>query len=89
LRVHFTDNGWDDYVYWFDHDREILGRLNELIENIRRMPFKGLGKPEPLKGDLAGCWSRRITGEHRLVYTIEGKAGVDQRVTIVMCKYHY
>jgi toxin YoeB len=89
LRVHFTDNGWDDYLYWCSHDADILERLNELIENARRTPFKGLGKPEPLKGDLAGFWSRRITGEHRLVYTVEGTPNVDQRIIVAQCRYHY
>jgi toxin YoeB len=73
LRVHFTDHGWDDYLYWCQHDAQTHERLNELIENIRRTAFTGIGKPERLKGDYAGFWSRRITGEHRLVYTVEGK----------------
>lgn len=88
MRVHFTDNGWDDYLHWCDRDADTLRRLNELIENVRRTPFKGIGKPEPLKGELSGFWSRRITGEHRLVYTVERK-GEDQHVVIVMCRYHY
>jgi len=67
VRVHFTDNGWDDYLYSCRRNPEILERLNQLIENARETPFKGMGKPEPLKHDLAGFWSRRITGEHRLV----------------------
>lgn len=89
MRVHFTDNGWDDYLYWCNHDGETLERLNKLVESIRRTPFKGIGKPEPLKGDLADFWSRRITGEHRLIYTVEGKSGIDQRITVAMCRYHY
>ncbi len=88
MRVHFTDGGWDDYLCWCRQDRETHQRLNDLIENTRRMPFKGMGKPEPLKGDLAGFWSRRITGEHRLVYAVEGK-GHEQRLIIVQCRYHY
>ena len=88
MRVHFTDNGWEDYLYWCRHDAATHGRLSELVENTRRMPFMGLGKPEPLKGDLAGFWSRRIMGEHRLVYAVEGK-GEDQRVIIIQCCYHY
>ena len=79
MRVHFTDQGWTDYLHWSRHDPKIHARLNELIEDARRSPFKGIGKPEPLKGDLAGFWSRRVTGEHRLVYTVEGKTGADQR----------
>jgi len=89
LRVLFTDNGWDDYNFWFKNDVGTAGRINELIENIRRTPFKGIGKPEPLKGDLAGFWSRRITAEHRLIYAVEGRAGDDQRLVIAMCRYHY
>lgn len=88
MRVHFTDNGWDDYLYWSNHDVDAHSRVNELIESIRRTPFQGIGKPEPLKGDLAGYWSRRITREQRLVYVVEGK-GDDQRVTVAMCRYHY
>ncbi len=67
----------------------MLLRLNALIEDARRSPFKGLGKPEPLKGDLSGWWSRRITGEHRLVYRVAGEPGEDQRIDIVLCRYHY
>ena len=88
MRVHFTDNGWDDYLYWSNHDPAVFARINELIENTRRTPFQGIGRPEPLKGDLAGFWSRRISREHRIVYTVEGKS-VDQRLTIAMCRYHY
>jgi toxin YoeB len=88
LRVHFTDNGWDDYLYWCGHDPDTHARINTLIENARQTPFKGLGKPEPLKGDLAGFWSRRITGEHRLIYVVEGKGG-DQCIIIAQCRFHY
>ena len=88
MRVHFTDNGWDDYLYWCRHDKDVHERLNTLIENARRTPFEGIGKPEALKGDLSGFWSRRITGEHRLVYAVEGKSK-DQRITIAQCRYHY
>ena len=89
MRVHFTDNGWDDYLYWSNHDTDTHQRLNELIEDARRTPFTGIGKPEPLKGELKGFWSRRITREHRLVYVIEGKPGDDQRIGIAKCRYHY
>jgi toxin YoeB len=90
LRVHFTDNGWDDYLYWCRHDAKVHERLNTLIENARATPFTGLGKPEPLKGarELAGFWSRRITGEHRLVYAVEGK-GEARHIIVAMCRYHY
>jgi toxin YoeB len=88
LRVHFTDDGWDEYLYWSRNDPEIHSRLNGLIDNARRTPFQGIGKPEPLKGVLAGCWSRRITREHRLVYAVEGK-GDSQCIIVVQCRYHY
>jgi toxin YoeB len=63
--------------------------VNALIEDARRHPFAGLGKPEPLKGDLAGWWSRRITAEHRLVYRVQGRRGADQRIEAAQCRYHY
>ncbi len=89
MKVHFTDDGWDDYQAWIRTDLDTLKRLNLLIEDSRRSPFKGLGKPERLKGDLAGWWSRRITGDHRLVYRAAGKLGHDQRLEIAACRYHY
>lgn len=88
MRVHFTDHGWDDYLYWYRHDPKTHARLNELIENARRTPFQGIGKPEPLKGDLSGFWSRRLEHEHRLVYAVEGK-GDHQHIVIIQCQYHY
>ena len=88
MRVHFTDHGWEDYLYWLTCDTDLHARINDLIENTRRTPFKGIGKPEPLKGQLKGCWSRRISGEHRLVYVVDGK-GDGQNVTIIQCRYHY
>ena len=87
--VQFTPKGWADYQHWVENDRDVLQRLNLLIEDCRRHLFKGLGKPEPLKGDLQGWWSRRITGDHRLVYLIKGSANSDQRVVIATCRYHY
>ena len=89
MNVHFTNSAWDDYQHWVRIDADMLRRVNELMEEIRRRPFAGIGKPEPLKGDLAGWWSRRITGDHRLVYRVVGKRGVDQRVEVVACRYHY
>ncbi len=89
MKVLFTQDGWDDYRHWSTNDPAILERLNALIEDARRSPFRGIGKPEPLKGALSGWWSRRITGEHRLVYRVEGQQGDDQRIVIAACRYHY
>ncbi len=89
MRVHFTAEGRNDYQNWFDNDPAVLIRINALIKDARRNPFQGLGKPEALKGDLSGWWSRRITSEHRLVYRVAGKAGADQRIDIAMCRSHY
>ena len=71
------------------NDQATLARVNSLIQDAQRTPFSGIGKPEPLKRQLAGWWSRRITDEHRLVYHVEGKAGPDQRLEILMCRNHY
>jgi toxin YoeB len=89
VRVYFTTNGWNDYQHWLETDPAILTRINALIKDARRNPFQGLGKPEALKRELAGWWSRRITSEHRLVYHIEGNARIDQRLEIAMCRNHY
>jgi toxin YoeB len=72
-----------------DSDPAMLERINRLIEEARRTPFTGLGKPEPLKGEFAGFWSRRINGEHRLIYRVAGHAGADQQIEIASCRYHY
>ena len=87
MKVAFTEDGWADYLHWSANDPEILRRINELIEDARRHPFIGIGKPEPLKGPLAGFWSRRITREHRLVCRVAGKAGEDQRIEVVQARY--
>lgn len=89
MKVHFTADGWGDYRHWARTDPDIHRRLNDLIEDTRRSPFTGLGKPEALKGDLSGWWSRRITAEHRLVYRVQGKRGEDQPVEVVQCRFHY
>jgi toxin YoeB len=88
VNVLFDQDGWAGYLYWQEHDRTVLERLNRLIEGCRRHPFKGTGRPEPLKGDFAGFWSRRITLEDRLVYRVVGK-GDEQRLEIAQCRYHY
>ncbi|PZW80551.1 toxin YoeB [Pseudomonas sp. 2848] len=82
--VAFTAEGWEDYGYWRNSDVAIFQRINTMICECLRSPFKGTGKPEPLKGDLSGFWSRRITREHRLVYFYE--AGT---LSILQCRYHY
>jgi toxin YoeB len=84
----FSETGWEDYTHWQANDQGVLERLNELIKDIKRNPFKGLGKPEPLKGNLAGYWSRRITDEHRIVYKVEGKKP-NQTVSIIQARFHY
>lgn len=81
-------NAWEDYLYWQDNDRTVLRRINALLHDIRRSPFAGVGKPEPLRGDLAGWWPRRITGDHRLVYRAR-ETGHDQHTEIVACRYHH
>lgn len=82
--VSWTDNAWEEYLSWQVEDNSIVAEINGLIEECRRDPFKGTGKPEPLKGDLTGFWSRRITREHRLVYLPE-----DGAIYVVSCKFHY
>ena len=80
----FTENAWDDYQYWQELGSEKLERINLLIKAISRDSYKGIGKPEPLKGNLSGWWSRRIDMEHRIVYKIENK-----NILILQCRYHY
>ena len=89
MNVRFTDDGWDDYRHWAGTDPDMLAKVNFLIEDAWRWPFTGLGKPELLKGDLTGWWSRRVKGDHRLMYRIAGKPGADQRVEVAACRYHY
>jgi toxin YoeB len=88
MKLLWTDAAWEDYVHWQETGAENLRRINELIKDARRNPFKGIGKREPLEGELVGWWSRRITGEHRLVYRVSGK-GTAQQIDIVSCRYHY
>ncbi|HEX2018518.1 MAG TPA: Txe/YoeB family addiction module toxin [Aurantimonas sp.] len=88
MKLLWAEQAWSDYLHFQDTDETIRDRINALIKEARRMPFSGIGKPEPLKGDLKGWWSRRITAEHRLVYRVAGKAG-EQRLEIAACRYHY
>jgi toxin YoeB len=88
MRLLWTQEAWDDYRHWQEADQTVLRRINELIKDASRSPFKGIGKPEPLRGDLAGWWSRRIAGDHRLVYRVSGK-GEGQALEIAACRYHY
>jgi len=87
MKLLWTDQAWDDYLYWQQTNPKILESINDLIRDIRRDPFKGLGKPEPLKHNLAGWCSRRITLEHRLVYRVSGTQAA-KRLEIVQCRYH-
>jgi len=89
MDIIFTPNAWEDMGYWIGIDLDAVKRIKELIKSIQQDPFKGLGKPEPLKYDLKGYWSRRITDEHRLVYKISGIKGIDQKCIIIQCRFHY
>ncbi len=89
MNISFTSNGWEDLEYWIDNDPDTVTKIKDLIKSIRQDPFRGLGKPEPLRYDLKGYWSRRITSEHRIVYKVSGTKGVDQKCVILQCRYHY
>ena len=84
MRLIWSDKSWEEYLSWQSTDKKVLKKINSLIKDIKRDPFEGIGKPEPLKYELQGCWSRRVTDEHRLVYEVENDA-----IYIVSCKYHY
>ena len=84
MELVFLTHAWEDYLYWQAIDKKMLKRVNELIKQCQRTPFEGIGKPEGLKGDLSGWWSRRITQEHRLVYRVE-----NDRLIIAQCRNHY
>ena len=88
MTLAFTETGWEDYEYWMSNNPTVITRIHDLLRDIRRHPFKGIGKPEPLRGSLAGWWSRRITGEHRLVYRVEGSSP-NQKAIIIQLRYHY
>lgn len=84
MKLVFSDEAWEDYLYWQKQDKKTLERINKLIQEIQREPFSGIGKPEPLKHALSGFWSRRITDEHRVVYKVE-----DSSLLIAQLRYHY
>ncbi len=84
MSIKFSDQAWEDYLFWQANDRANLKRVNSLIRDIQRSPFDGIGKPEPLKHNLAGFWSRRIDEEHRLVYAVQ-----DGDILVAQCRYHY
>lgn len=84
MRVIFSEQSWADYLYWQQNDKKMLKRINELIKDIKRSPFAGIGKPEPLKHNLSGFWSRRMDTEHRLVYQV-----TENDLLIASCRYHY
>jgi toxin YoeB len=83
-RLAWTDEAWENYLHWQSQDRKTLKRINKLIESTMREPFEGIGKPEPLRENLAGFWSRRIDDTNRLVYAVD-----DEYITVISCRYHY
>lgn len=88
MKVVFDREAWAEYLAWQREDAKVVERINTLIEECRRHPFTGMGKPEPLKRNLSGWWSRRITGEHRMVYRVSG-SGDTQALQVLSCRYHY
>jgi toxin YoeB len=84
VRLVFSDEAWEDYLYWQKQDKRMVERINKLIQEVQREPFSGIGKPEPLKHALAGFWSRRITDEHRMVYRVDGSD-----LQIAQLRFHY
>ena len=84
MRLVFTTRSWDDYLYWQKNDKRMVRRINDLIKDTQREPFEGIGKPEPLKYQFQGLWSRRIDSEHRLVYEV-----AENELRIIACRYHY
>ena len=84
MDIHFHKNAFEDYLFFQRNDKKLANKINELLKNIIKDPFNGIGKPEPLKHQLSGYWSRRISNEHRLVYCIKNNA-----IFILQCRYHY
>jgi toxin YoeB len=88
VKILWSEKAWEGYLYWQRNDPGIVEKINSLLKDIGRSPFRGIGRPEPLKGPLSGWWSRRITDEHRLVYRLAGSPAA-QVLEIVQCRYHY
>ncbi len=84
MRKLWNDRAWDEYIYWQNHNKKMVEKIHQLLRDTERAPFSGLGKPEPLKGQLSGCWSRRITDEHRLIYRVR-----DDTLELLSCMGHY
>jgi toxin YoeB len=84
MPIKFSDGAWDDYLFWQQSDKAVVKRINALLKDIQRSPFEGIGKPEPLRHNLSGFWSRRIDEEHRLIYAVEADC-----ILIAQCRYHY
>ncbi len=84
MNKNFTDSAWEDFEYWVANDKKIVKKISNLLKDIERNGNTGLGKPEPLKHEYSGFWSRRITDEHRLIYFVD-----DNSITIIQCRYHY
>lgn len=88
MKLVFSDEAWEDYLYWAENNPKLRDRVNELIKQSKRTPFNGVGKPEPLRGDLTGWWSRRISQEDRMVYRVSS-AGETQSLEIAQLRFHY
>lgn len=84
MNILFTDEAWEDYLYWQQYDKKLVKKINSLSKEMKRTPFEGTGKPEPLKHEMQGCWSRRVNQEHRIVYEV-----FDEQINIIACRYHY
>ncbi len=84
MKILWEKNAWEDYQFWIENDKKVFRKINDLIKECQRTPFEGTGKPEPLRLNLSGFWSRRISGEHRLIYKVENDV-----LTIIQCRFHY
>ncbi|MEO1257231.1 MAG: Txe/YoeB family addiction module toxin [Bacteroidota bacterium] len=89
MNIEFTKNAWEDFEYWIENNPDHVEKIKELLKSIKENPFKGIGKPEPLKHGLKGFWSRRITQEQQLVYKVSGNKGKDQKCYVIQCRFHY